>query len=51
VRVALPTTGPLSGRLRPGLSVEASVDTRHEGRDLIGIAREDAAGPQVAVRP
>lgn len=37
VRIALPHTGPMAGRLRPGLSVEAEVDTRAEGRDLIGI--------------
>ncbi|KPF82598.1 hypothetical protein IP70_21610 [alpha proteobacterium AAP38] len=52
VRVALPKDGPLAGRLRPGLSVEVSVDTRHDGRDLIGIAKADTAIPQqVAVRP
>ena len=52
VRVALPKDGPLAGRLRPGLSVEVSVDTRKEGRDLIGIAKADSAiAQQVAVRP
>lgn len=52
VRVALPKDGPLAGRLRPGLSVEVSVDTRNEGRDLIGIAKADSGiGQQVAVRP
>ncbi|AUN33093.1 HlyD family secretion protein [Niveispirillum cyanobacteriorum] len=52
VRVALPKDGPLAGRLRPGLSVEVSVDTRNDGRDLIGIAKADTAIPQqVAVRP
>ncbi|MFV3074480.1 HlyD family secretion protein [Niveispirillum fermenti] len=53
VRIALPHDGPLAGRLRPGLSVEARVDTRQEGRDLIGIARSDRSdrGAQLAVRP
>ena len=31
VRIAVPTDNPLSGLLRPGLSVEVSVDTRAEG--------------------
>lgn len=31
VRIALPSDGPLSGYLRPGLSVIVSVDTRGEG--------------------
>lgn len=51
VRVALPKSGPMAGRLRPGLSVEARVDTRHEGRDLIGLAPADIATSQVASRP
>lgn len=52
VRIALPKEGPLAGRLRPGLSVEVSVDTRNGGRDLIGIAKADTGIPQqVAVRP
>ena len=31
VRIAVPTDNPLSGLLRPGLSVQVSVDTRAEG--------------------
>ncbi|WP_323374657.1 HlyD family secretion protein [Skermanella rosea] len=31
VRIAVPSDNPLSGLLRPGLSVEVSVDTRGEG--------------------
>ncbi|EWY40240.1 multidrug transporter [Skermanella stibiiresistens SB22] len=31
VRIAVPTDNPLAGLLRPGLSVEAAVDTREEG--------------------
>jgi membrane fusion protein (multidrug efflux system) len=31
VRIAVPSENPLSGLLRPGLSVEAAVDTRDEG--------------------
>jgi membrane fusion protein (multidrug efflux system) len=31
VRIAVPADNPLSGLLRPGLSVEVSVDTRAEG--------------------
>jgi membrane fusion protein, multidrug efflux system len=31
VRIAVATDNPLSGLLRPGLSVEVSVDTRAEG--------------------
>jgi membrane fusion protein (multidrug efflux system) len=31
VRIAVPTDNPLSGMLRPGLSVEAAVDTRAPG--------------------
>lgn len=31
VRIAVPAANPLSGLLRPGLSVEVSVDTRAEG--------------------
>ncbi len=51
VRVALPKSGPMAGRLRPGLSVEARVDTRHDGRDLIGLAPAHIAASQVASRP
>ncbi|WP_051329931.1 HlyD family secretion protein [Niveispirillum irakense] len=50
VRIALPAKGPMAGRLRPGLSVEARVDTRHDGQDLIGIAGPGANDPQVAER-
>jgi membrane fusion protein (multidrug efflux system) len=41
VRVALPANSPLIGRLRPGLSVTVTVDTREtgEGDGLVGAAQ------------
>src|SRR5215467_7001945 len=41
VRIALPDNSPLAGRLRPGLSVTVSVDTRDggEGDGLVGAAQ------------
>ncbi len=36
VRIAVPADNPLAGRLRPGLSVEASIDTRAAGQGDIG---------------
>lgn len=51
VRISLPRTGPMAGRLRPGLSVEVAVDTRAGGKDLIGVDGPDApADGQVAER-
>jgi membrane fusion protein, multidrug efflux system len=41
VRIALPASGPLAGRLRPGLSVTVTVDTRDsgDGDGLVGAAQ------------
>jgi len=41
LRIALPTNGPLAGRLRPGLSVTVTVDTRDagDGDGLVGAAQ------------
>jgi membrane fusion protein (multidrug efflux system) len=51
VRIALPKTGPMAGKLRPGLSVEVAVDTRAGGKDLIGIeGPEGTSDGQVAER-
>jgi len=48
VRVALPANGPLTGRLRPGLSVTVTVDTRDtgDGDGLVGAAQAKAPGPE-----
>jgi membrane fusion protein, multidrug efflux system len=50
VRVALPANGPLAGRLRPGLSVTVTVDTRDtgDGDGLVGAAQ--AKSPSRGVR-
>src|SRR5215471_18379511 len=47
VRVALPANGPLTGRLRPGLSVTVTVDTRDagDGDGLVGAAQAKPPGP------
>jgi len=41
VRIALPANSPLTGRLRPGLSVTVAVDTRDsgDGDGLVGAAQ------------
>jgi multidrug resistance efflux pump len=40
VRIALPSSGPLAGLLRPGLSVTVIIDTRNtEGDGLVGAAQ------------
>ena len=49
VRIAVPPNGPLAMRLRPGLSVEVSVDTRAEGAApaegaIVGAAEAKPAG-------
>jgi len=48
VRVALPANGPLTGRLRPGLSVTVTVHTRNtgDGDGLVGAAQAKAPGPE-----
>jgi len=50
VRVALPASSPLIGRLRPGLSVTVTVDTRDpgDGDGLVGAAQAKSAGPDPA---
>lgn len=57
VRIALPRDNPLAGRLRPGLSVEVSVDTRAPGtgepllEGVFGaVARPDAEAAVTARR-
>jgi len=44
VRIALPANNPLTGRLRPGLSVTVTIDTRNTAdRDgLVGAAQAKA---------
>ena len=51
VRIALPANGPLTGLLRPGLSVTVTVDTRGnaEGDGLVGAAQ--AKSPSPAAEP
>ena len=48
VRVALPANGPLTGRLRPGLSVTVTVDTRDtgDGDGLVGAAQAKSPSPE-----
>jgi membrane fusion protein (multidrug efflux system) len=48
VRIALPADGPLAGRLRPGLSVTVTVDTRNsgDGDGLVGTAQAKAPNPR-----
>jgi len=50
VRIALPANNPLTGRLRPGLSVTVTIDTRNagEGDGLVGGAQAKAASPATA---
>jgi membrane fusion protein, multidrug efflux system len=57
VRIALPADGPLARKLRPGLSVTVSVDTRAEpsvepagGPHIVGSARPDPPAPGAAIR-
>jgi membrane fusion protein (multidrug efflux system) len=47
LRIALPTNGPLAGRLRPGLSVTGTVDTRDagDGDGLVGAAQAKPSNP------
>jgi membrane fusion protein, multidrug efflux system len=48
VRISLPANGPLSGLLRPGLSVTVTVDTRYAGSGAMGLAE---AHPAEAPKP
>ena len=50
VRIALPPNTPLSGLLRPGLSVTVRIDTRNggDGDGLVGTAQAKAASPATA---
>jgi membrane fusion protein (multidrug efflux system) len=61
VRIALPADGPLARKLRPGLSVTVSIDTRAEPvaalgadpagpRHIVGSARPDPAAAGAAIR-
>jgi membrane fusion protein (multidrug efflux system) len=53
VRIVLPADGPLTGRLRPGLSVTVTIDTRDTGNGdgLVGAAQAKASNPDpVAAR-
>ena len=47
LRIALPTNTPLTGHLRPGLSVTVSVDTRDagDGDGLVGAAQAKSSNP------
>jgi membrane fusion protein (multidrug efflux system) len=47
LRIALPTNTPLTGRLRPGLSVTVTVDTRDsgDGDGLVGAAQAKSPSP------
>jgi membrane fusion protein (multidrug efflux system) len=47
VRIALPASGPLTGLLRPGLSVTVTIDTRDngDGNGLLGAAQAKSAPP------
>ena len=47
VRIALPSSGPLAGLLRPGLSVTVTVDTRGsaDGNALLGSAQAKSPAP------
>ena len=51
VRIALPANSPLTGRLRPGLSVTVAVDTRDsgDGDGLVGAAQ--AKSPNLGPAP
>jgi membrane fusion protein (multidrug efflux system) len=50
VRIALPSSGPLIGRLRPGLSVTVKVDTRDGANSdgLVGAAQAKSPNPDAA---
>jgi membrane fusion protein (multidrug efflux system) len=50
VRVALPANGPLIGRLRPGLSVTVTVDTRDTGAADGFVGAAEAKSPNADVR-
>jgi membrane fusion protein (multidrug efflux system) len=43
VRIALPASGPLTGLLRPGLSVTVTVETREAGDGVVGAAQARSA--------
>jgi len=47
LRIALPANSPLTGRLRPGLSVTVTVDTRDAGNGdgLVGAAQAKSSNP------
>jgi membrane fusion protein (multidrug efflux system) len=47
LRIALPASSPLIGRLRPGLSVTVTVDTRDtgDGDGLVGAAQAKSSNP------
>jgi len=48
LRIALPTNTPLTGHLRPGLSVTVTVDTRDtgNGEGLVGTAQAKSSNPE-----
>ena len=50
VRIALPANSPLTGRLRPGLSVTVTIDTRDngDGDGLVGAAQAKSPNPAAA---
>ena len=50
VRIALPANSPLTGRLRPGLSVTVTVDTRDAGDvdGLVGAAQAKSPNPELS---
>src|SRR6266478_1108642 len=47
LRIALPANNPLTGRLRPGLSVTVTIDTRNagDGDGLVGAAQAKSPNP------
>jgi membrane fusion protein, multidrug efflux system len=49
VRIALPASSPLTGRLRPGLSVTVTIDTRDAGSGdgLVGAAQAKSPNPDL----
>jgi membrane fusion protein (multidrug efflux system) len=51
VRIAVPQGGPLAALLRPGLSVEVTVDTRHPGSATVDGAIVGAAESKTAPTP
>ena len=48
VRIALPPSGPLTGRLRPGLSVTVTIDTRDSGDGDAIVGAAQAKSPSAA---